>query len=226
MQLIATDPVSDHADDRSGHRHRQLIGWIGLILPALLIVIVLLRDGPEVYWQLDSVSAYYYTGAVTPFVGMLVSIALFLFTYRGYDNKYQWADRLAAWLTGIAAIGVAAFPTKAPIEELTLPWWTELTGEIHLWSAVALFVLFAVFSGILFCLGSKKTWRKWVYRVCAVVIVLCMIWMVVAARRDEAIFWPETFALAAFSISWLVKGEAQRSIMNSIRAITGRAGTN
>jgi hypothetical protein len=34
--------------------------------------------------------------AVAAFVGLLVALALFLLAYRGYKNKYQLVDRLAA----------------------------------------------------------------------------------------------------------------------------------
>jgi hypothetical protein len=78
-------------DDLSDHAHRQLIGYIGLVLPIILIIIAVDRDGAEKWRELDSISAYYYTGAVAAFVGMLVALALFLFTYRGYRNKYYWA---------------------------------------------------------------------------------------------------------------------------------------
>ena len=74
-------------DDLSGYAHRQLLGYIGLMLPALLVVMVIARDGMTRWRSLASVSAYYYTGAVAAFVGMLVSMSLFLFTYRGYKNK-------------------------------------------------------------------------------------------------------------------------------------------
>ncbi|HET7005748.1 MAG TPA: hypothetical protein VFK65_09670, partial [Candidatus Binatia bacterium] len=80
-------------DDMSDNAHRQLIGYIGLLLPLLLIVIAISRDGLERWKSLESISAYYYTGAVAGFVGMLVALALFLFTYRGYKNKYNLADR-------------------------------------------------------------------------------------------------------------------------------------
>src|SRR5215212_3999587 len=80
-------------DDLSDNAHRQLIGYIGLFLPVVLIALAMQRDGLERWRNLESISAYYYTGAVTAFVGMLVALALFLFTYRGYDNKYNWADR-------------------------------------------------------------------------------------------------------------------------------------
>lgn len=54
-----------------GHAHRQLIGYIGVVLPILLILLALARDGVARWQSLDSISAYYYTGAVAAFIGML-----------------------------------------------------------------------------------------------------------------------------------------------------------
>jgi hypothetical protein len=64
----------ERRDDLSGQAHRQLIGYIGLLLPILLIVIAGFRPTHHLAsWKiLESVSAYYYTGAVAAFVGMLV----------------------------------------------------------------------------------------------------------------------------------------------------------
>jgi hypothetical protein len=45
---------------------------------------------------------------------MRVALALFRFTYRGYNNKYSWADRTASITAATAALGVAFFPTAAP----------------------------------------------------------------------------------------------------------------
>jgi hypothetical protein len=78
--------------------HRQFIGYLGLALPVLLWLIAGLRPtvGLPRWELLSSISAYYYTGAVAALVGTLIALAVFLFTYRGYNNKYHLRDRLAA----------------------------------------------------------------------------------------------------------------------------------
>lgn len=77
-------------DDQSSNAHRQLIGLLGLMLPPLVYLIAGLRPTQGLpSWQLlSSISAYYYTGAVAAFVGILIALAVFLFTYSGYDNEY------------------------------------------------------------------------------------------------------------------------------------------
>src|SRR5262245_24350683 len=93
------DPSTPTApDDATGRAHRQLIGYIGFFLPWLLYFIAAWRPYTRATrWEFQySVSAYYYTGAVAVFVGLLIALALFLLTYRGYNNEYQKADRRVA----------------------------------------------------------------------------------------------------------------------------------
>lgn len=215
-------------DDLSSRAHRQLIGYLGLSLPAALIVIAGLRPIEELpSWTiLNSVSAYYYTGAVAAFVGVLVALALFLLTYRGYDNRYRWADLAAARIGGVAALGVALFPAGPPAEALEPLWWRESIGVVHYGCAAVLFASFAVFSLFLFRLTARgdepsfgKRVRNGIYLSCGVVIVGAMIWAAVAGLMDKPVFLPESMALIAFAVSWLIKGYAHRSIAGAARSI-------
>jgi len=232
---VLTNPRNrspERPDDLSGHAHRQLIGYLGLFIPFLLIIVAGLRPVDALpHWELlGSISAYYYSGASDLFVGLLVALGLFLLTYRGYRNRYRWADRSAAIIAGTAALGVAFFPAETPSKALTLDWWTPATAIVHYVSAVILFAVFAVYSLWLFRLTSDgerptpgKRRRNRVYLVCGIVIVAGMAWALFAGLRGESIFWPETVTLAAFAVSWLVKGHAYRSIRGAARAVVKRA---
>ncbi|MGB5539261.1 MAG: hypothetical protein WBO37_04150 [Gammaproteobacteria bacterium] len=221
----ATQPAY-RPDDLSDHAHRQLIGYIGLVLPLILIYMAVVRDGIAQWRSLESISAYYYSGAVSAFVGMLVALALFLFTYRGYHNRYYWADRAASIIAAFAALGVAAFPTAAPVGVPVLSWWSPVTGVLHYVFAIILFAMFAVFALWLFRIkptgeevAPDKRWRNRVYLLCGIVIVGSIIWAGVAGLNGRSIFWPESVALIAFAISWLVKGYAHTTIANAARAL-------
>lgn len=65
--------------DLSQQTHRRLIGVLGFLLPILLYLVAGLRPtAPLLRWTpLDSVSAYYYTGAVAILVGVLFALSLF-----------------------------------------------------------------------------------------------------------------------------------------------------
>jgi hypothetical protein len=206
-------------DDKSSNAHRQLIGYSGLILPVLLWLIAGWRPIEELqHWKpLSSVSAYYYTGSVSVFTGILVALGLFLFSYKGYGNQYQRSDRIAAIIAGIAAILVAFFPTGAPLDLKSFSWWTPLIGKIHICSAAVLFGSFIFFSLFLFtksdpnqkeAIKRSKRIRNWIYIFCGAAMLVCMLWILVATINHTPIFWPEALALEFFAVSWLVKGRA------------------
>lgn len=225
-----TSGTPTQPDDLSDQAHRQLIGYIGLVLPVLLIFTTIWRDGMDLWKKLDSISAYYYTGAVTVFVGMLVSLALFLFTYRGYANTYHKYDRAAAVIAASAALGLALFPARVPEGFVALKWWAPWLGVIHYISAVVLLLMFAVFALWLFRVtpdsqpaGPARKWRDQVYLICGIAILVCIVWAGWDGMHHRPIFWPESFALVAFSISWLVKGYAHRTIVHGVqRLMRGR----
>lgn len=224
ITLTPQRPRPSRPDDLSGDAHRQLIGWIGLLLPGLLVAITIGRDGVERWRSLESISAYYYTGAVAAFVGMLVALALFLFTYRGFANANNKFDRGAAAIAGIAAILVAFFPTAAPGGVPPLSWWRPSTGTLHIGAAVVLFLAFAFFALWLFPLsgrGQRETngWRNKTYLLCGAAIVLCILWALANGLAGKDIFVPESGALIAFSVSWLVKGYAMEMVIGRARSL-------
>src|SRR5213592_4599764 len=118
--------MSPTAESLSQQAHRRLIGILGLLLPLLLFIFAGLRHtvGLPAWTPLNSISAYYYTGAVAIFVGVLFALALFLLTYPGYKGVI--ADRLLGLVGGTAAILVALFPTSAP-DGLS----TDLVEPVH-----------------------------------------------------------------------------------------------
>ncbi len=229
MTTQASPPVAGRAsrplfaprapDDLSSHIHRQSIGALGAALPVLLWIIAAWRiTGGLPQWRpWSSVSSYYYSGAVAVFAGVLFALAVFLFTYQGFDNAHRRRDRIAAVIAGVAAVLVACFPTAAP-DVLPAPaWWTPVVGAIHYVSATILFGSFIFFSLFLFPMSSPrpgeppspgKPVRNRIYIACGVAMVLCVVWVVVASFLHWPIFWPEALALEFFAFSWLVKGRA------------------
>lgn len=219
---------AEHPDDLSGHRHRQVIGYLGLALPILLVQVVRLRpNAPTDAWSGDSISAYYWTGAVSLFSGLLAALSLFLLTYRGYANEAHKYDRGAAIIAGVSAALVAIFPA-APPPGMSPPWWSEWIERTHTVAAITLFSMFAVFSLWLFRRSAPnekeqpdKQHRNIIYLVCGVGILASMVWAVVMKQMGRSIFWPESLALGFFAWSWLVKGRALRSIRATLAAAKG-----
>lgn len=215
----------DGGDD-SSRIHRQLIGSIGLLLPLLLWLIAALRpNDPAHRWEhLGSISAYYYTGAVAAFIGLLIALALYLYAYQGFRNKYQLADKLTAKIAATAALGVAFFPSSPPTGMLPT-WYTIKLVYVHYISAGILFACFAVFSLWLFGLTDDnkpreqdKGWRNFLYRLCGLGILIGMGWAYYAGVVNHGpIFWPEFLMLGSFALSWLLKGSIHKTIAEAIK---------
>lgn len=143
---------------------RQALGYLGLALPLALIGYSRLSGLPLE----TSVSAYYYTPMGDVFVGALWAIGVFLVAYLGYERTEteRTSGRLVDWFSdvwvsrtaGLAAIGVAIFPTSAPSACDTVSP-CPVTGIapvvlIHYISAALFFLCIALFCLVLFTRGD------------------------------------------------------------------------
>jgi hypothetical protein len=188
---------------------RRSVGWIGVAIPPVLPL------GAWVLFGMDlqpSISAYYYTGMRDVFVGSMCAIGVFLLSYR-----FGKADDLFGDVAGVAAIGIALFPTT-PERDAT--GWARAAGVAHLAFAAVFFAALAAFSLFLFTRSDGPTPRKLVrntvYRICGWVIIVCLVLAVVSGAvlgeqvkvELRPLFWLESLAVLAFGVSWLVKGEA------------------
>lgn len=205
--------------DLAGPLRRQVIGYLGLVLPIATRLMAGWRPTPGLSrWHLlGSISAYFYTGAVIVFVGVLAALSVYLLTYRGYRNASGPADRFTAWIAGLAAALVALFPTAAPAPLAAAPWWGPWIEVTHQCAAVTLFACFIVFSLFLFTQSSTpkpprdKQVRNGVYIGCGLGMIAFVTWAVVRGHRQESIFWQEAGALWLFAFSWLTKGRADET---------------
>jgi hypothetical protein len=208
-------------DDKSTHLHRQLVGYVAIALPWVVLLLHQWRPTKELLslGRLDSISAYYYTAGIAALVGSLAALTAFFVTYRGYDNENRGGDLFAAWVAGGAALLVAFFPTDAPIKQMRPSWWAEWMGVTHFVAAAVLFLILTYFSIALFPKSkgnakprrfSSKWWRNVIHYTCGVVMVVCIIW---AWSWRPVIFWPEAVALMAFGLSWLVKGRVDATLV-------------
>jgi hypothetical protein len=219
------------ADQLSLRAHRRIIGTLGLLMPALIYLLAGVRPTPGLArWTPQwSVSAYYYTGAIGVFVGVLFALSLFLFSYQGY--KGVKADRIVGAVAGLAALIVALFPTAAPTGLFPPPWWNDATAVVHYVAAVVLFGSFIVFAMWLFRRSDKptrrersrdKNFRDDVCLVCGLVMIVCLLWAAIAKRAVAPIFWPESIAIVAFAVSWLAKGEAHTPMIHAAKKLMNK----
>jgi hypothetical protein len=187
---------------------RAIIGYVGLTLPAVLLLAGVADGHIE-----SSISAYYYTKVGNVFTGVLCVIGVFLLAYR----LASWAvDNIATTLAGVSALGVAFFhaaPRNATLSQLRL-------SDVHLTCAAALFILLGAISLFVFpqdVLPDQK-WRVNCYKGLG-----ALIWLSIALMptlnaladsfyNDNHVFFIlETICVMAFAVSFILKGHGQPS---------------
>jgi len=171
-----------------------------------------------------SVSLYYNTIMRNVFIAVLVSNALFLFFYRGYNSH----DRIVSAVAGIFVLGIAFFP---PTKEVVINCNYKILGyerpdwvrPAHLVSAGLYFLTLAYVSFFLFTktdnnlvFTREKQKRNIIYRISGIVILISLLLIIAymlkpdyilkKAEKYHPVFWLESIALWAFGTSWLIKG--------------------
>lgn len=224
---------------------RRLIGYLGILLPFLcwsvnaLFNHINLLNNPlfvdesqsAVYIAgadlKSSISRFYYTTAGPLFIGVMTTVAIFLFCYKGYrereEDRFSWlTDKLVTTFAACCALGIVVFPTGSTdriTDNLYIFVTSELVGKIHLGFAAAFFFSMALMSIINFRRQPGKQLLKNVegrlYLVCGWGIIVCLLLLLIKMvfADDKVWLWGhfvyilEVFMLLFFGISWLVKGK-------------------
>lgn len=210
---------------------RKTIGWLGILLPFIVIF------GAWLFWGCTtlqpSISHYYYTNMREIFVGVICAVALFLFTYTGPTK----IDGRVSNAAGVFGLGIALFPTSVLCKEFTgfatesfcFPCQQDVTSltripyhsTLHLFCAALFFITLSLMSIFLFrlskCSKKEQTPQKRKRNVVFLACGLVMLGSIAAAgiyimfsgdEHSTFVLWAEAIALLAFGVSWLTKGEA------------------
>lgn len=198
---------------------RQMIGATGLLMPLLVRLGAYLEQGIA---STDSISAYYYTGMRDYFVSTLVLVGALLACYR----TPAVSDNVLAVVAGLASIGIGLFPMDPD-------WAPQMRGAhpelfkgacfvdprmlgYHAWFAALFFALSFYMVYFRFAAFTppqptpQKRLRNRIYRGAGMAMLCAFIAIGALAifNRGASIFWPETVAVVAFGVAWLVKGQA------------------
>jgi hypothetical protein len=192
---------------------RKAIGWIGTLLPIVVIVgDAAFSSGPLP----NSLSDFYYTPMRNILVGALCVLGVFLLLYDVSVRFDRWITNAA----GLGVLGVAFLPGSPQAPRLTTS--QEVIGNIHV-----------VFAAIAFIGLAITMWRfgeaisdgpgapapspraHLFYRVSACLMMGFVILSGVAIllplsiqNSTLAIFDTEALAIVTFGVCWLVKGQA------------------
>lgn len=228
----------------SYHHIRLVIGWLGVSLPFILLIgnyIInnwdILNNDTFVMNQCytyhsdnivkSSISRYYYTTVGDLFTGILLTVALFLFTYRGYpqrDEELIPSDSFMTNLAGICALGAAIFPISSNYcipDNVRAFISSEVIGYVHYIFEGFFLLSLSIISIFNFRRTAKiedfgKMPSHDFYKYCGIVMLICLSLIVVYAIWIEAKFPAlekyniililETIAMLAFGCSWIKKG--------------------
>lgn len=193
---------------------RRAIGFLGLLFPLILIIGAnWIHDCPVV---LQSVSGYYHTHMRQIFVAVMVTISIFLFVYDGYD----FTDSVLAKMASVFALGIAFFPTDIESNDVACLVYAVPTNQtLHMTSAIAFFLILTYFALFQFRKTGpgrpsiQKNRRNTIYLICGLLMLLSILLIgLYFLIQDKLppfpyVFALEWIALAAFGVSWIVKGE-------------------
>ena len=199
---------------------RTAIGWIGTLLP----IVVIVGDAAFCSGPLpNSLSDYYYTPMRNILVGALCVLGVFLLLYDVSVRVDRWITNAA----GIGVLGVAFLPGSPPVPHLTTS--QEVIGNLHVFFAAIAFVgLSATMWRFAYAVSDgpdapPPSPRGAVfYRASACVMLGFVILSGVAIllplsvqNAVLAIYDTEALAIVTFGISWLVKGRALQPLASA-----------
>ncbi len=228
---------SPHSTGRTSHQlvvsfltSGRVIAVLGFFLPASMLAWSLLTRSTI----RGSLSEYYYTPVRDLMVGTLITMAVFLWSYRGFSDRDDdmRADRRVGKIAGVAAAVIAFFPiTPRNDDRCTLVQCVigpRASDLIHAGGATVFFVCLVVFCLVLLprsvVLSPGATARVRLYRASGCFIVVALLFIVVwkflpieiifSLGRYHPIFWLESMAIWAFSVAWMVRARALSAAIN------------
>ena len=225
---------------------RKAIGWLGMLLPFMLVLgnyainnlhllnnyLFIDKDCYEVYVPdnsfKSSISHYYYTTVGPLFTGVLIAVALFMFSYKGHvkrDGEFGLSDTALTNLAGLFALGVVVFPTSADsciTDNIHIFISSQTVGNIHYAMAAAFFISLSFMSIVNFRrtedrISFGKNPEHVLFLVCGIGMLSCLvlifiyrIWLSKSfpeLYKLHPVFLLEALALIFFGVSWLKKGK-------------------
>ena len=216
------------------YRVRRALGVLGLLLPVILLILGIAFDEAE-----PSISDYYHTLSRDVFVGILTAIGVFLICYTGFrrDDTERFSDDLVTTLAGVAALAAAFIPNRGTLNTSLEPqaltqhlFGVVLCDAAHHLAALVFLLSMAYLCYFKFA-RTANPGRRAVYVACAWLILAATVATIVAAGlrkigtpeqsafviEHQLVFWFEAVGVWAFSLSWLVKGRADRAIIRTAR---------
>ena len=103
-------------DKETMHWQRKMLALFGFLLPILSTVLGFIaysKNGPHFWW---SISATFYASSNIFMIGVLWTVAFFLWTYKGYDI----GDSVSCKISAGSAMGILVFPVECDASGATV----------------------------------------------------------------------------------------------------------
>jgi hypothetical protein len=204
MKAVETD--ADELQKHMASTYANLRLWtgaIGVSLPLLLWFVGPIAESERLR---ASMSAYYYSQAMSDvFVGGVVAVGVLLYLYKGFSTKENWALNVA----GACAIGVALFPTTAPIDAPDHGFTLHATFAVLFFLSIAYVCIFRASDTLSLIRDADRAKRlRAVYRGLGIAMLVSPITaaiLTLALERTALTFFLEAVAIETFAAYWLVK---------------------
>ena len=196
---------------------RKLVGLVAIALPIFVWVGAYVLEAIPMQ---DSISAYYYTSMRDVFVGLLCAAGVFLCLYRSGSKL----DAAATITAGAAVMSIALLPMdpvydpiiqqRFPAFDATMCYVNHGPLKFHFIASVVFFLSIGFLTIFRFPLTKErlitpqKKRRNAVYFLCGLTMIVGIVIIGIQGMRQGSIFWPEAFAIGAFGVAWLTKGQA------------------
>lgn len=214
----------------------RAIAFLGLFLPASMLLWSLLTTSSI----RGSLSEYYYTPVRDLMVGTLITMAVFLWSYRGFSDRDDdlRADRRVGKVAAVGAVIIAFFPIIPRNDDrCTLVQCIigpRPAATVHGVGATAFFVCLAIFCLVLLPRSVVRSpgaiVRVRIYLAAGwIIVAACVfigIWqflpaeIVFALGHFRPVFWAESLAIVSFSVAWIVRGRALENAIHRSYALS------
>lgn len=232
MARPPADPgPTSHATGRASHElvksflgNGRTIALLGFFLPGSMLAWTLLTQTSI----RGSLSEYYFTPVRDLFVGTLIAMAVFLWSYRGFSDRDDdlRIDRRVGKVAAVAAAVIALFPITPRNDDRCTMFQCvvgpQTSDMVHAVGAAVFFLCLALFCLVLLPRSAVSNdgapRRIRLYRTCGAIIVAALVVIVIwkflpievifSLGRYRPIFWVESLAIWAFATAWMVRGRA------------------
>jgi len=213
------------------YQHRKIIGYLGLSLPILLLASTALFGCHQIQ---ASISDYYHTVARDIYIGIIVLISFFFYSYRGYKG-----DQIAFKIAAISILCLAYSPTiidyeagENCLEFIRTNRSFTISRYIHNTSATIFFCTLTYICLFLFTNPAysnsqfkEAKLRRLLIKTCGFMMLFSVLFIIAyfvfslhkieGIKNLRLVFYLEVTALVAFSFAWLIKGRFIPSLENN-----------